>query len=174
MFTITWSSTVPPSRVQVATQRWLILVGLVGLTIIGTIPTLLPTTAYNRAVSGREAMIAWRISLVGIAAIGFSVRIPEAVGVGTVLVSAAGIPILRGILVRLWGRGRHKLTFLQITVGMVWLLGWGLIDGARVMVDGSMSGFSTLISGILPGSEIAPSPGFEPGTPGLGNRCSIP
>ena len=43
------------------------LVGLVGLTIIGTIPTFLPTTAYSRAVSGREALAALWMSLVGTA-----------------------------------------------------------------------------------------------------------
>src|SRR5690606_20888084 len=34
------------------------LLGLVGLTIVGTLPTFLPTIAHHRAVSGREAVVA--------------------------------------------------------------------------------------------------------------------
>jgi hypothetical protein len=175
MFTITWSSTIPPSRTQVATQRWLLiagagavlvgvtfgvssliwvggaaaaggvvllgsmiyasvrrsplrrfdlsarfylaafaaatlgiglgtimgaevansplanvrsvhahlsLVGLVGLTIIGAIPTLLPTSAYSRSVSGREAVIAWWAALIGTGAIAVGLWAPELVGAG--------------------------------------------------------------------------------------------
>ena len=235
MFTITWSSTVPPSRTQVATQRWLLiagvgsvlvgvtfgipaliwvggtgavagvvllgsmilasvrrsllrrfdlsarfylaafaagavgitlgtlmgagavggslpnvrlvhvhlnLVGLVGLTIIGTIPTLLPTTAYSRTVSGREAVIAWWAALAGTAAITLGLWVPELVGAGTVSIAVAGALILAGILRRLWDKGRHKLTFLQITMGTVWLIGWSLIDGVRVVIGDTTTHFS--------------------------------
>lgn len=235
MFTITWSSTVPPSRTLVATQRWLLvsgvgaalvgvtfdvpmlaglgggaavaglvllgslihasvrrsllhrfdlsarfyltafaagtlgiglgtmmgagvasdslanvrsvhahlnLVGLVGLTIIGTVPTLLPTTAYSRSVSGREAVIAWWLALVGIAAVTVGLWLPELVGAGTIFIAVAGVLILGGILGRLWDRGRRKLTFLQITIGTLWLIGWSLIDGFQVMIGEPMIHFS--------------------------------
>lgn len=235
MFTITWSSTVPPSRIQVATQRWLLiagvgsvlvgvtfgipaliwvggagavagvvllgsmilasvrrsllrrfdlsarfylaafaagavgitlgtlmgagavggslpnvrlvhihlnLVGLVGLTIIGTIPTLLPTTAYSRTVSGQEAVLAWWAALAGTAAIAVGLWVPELVGAGTISIAVAGAMILGGILGRLWDKGRRKLTFLQITLGTVWLIGWSLIDGVQVMTGDATTHFS--------------------------------
>ena len=235
MFTITWSSTVPPSSTQVATQRWLLvagvgavlvgvtvevallvwfggaavvvalvllgsmiyssvrksllrrfdlsarfyliafaagtvgitlgammgagvvsgslptgrlvhvhlnLVGFVGLTIIGTIPALLPTTAYSRSVSGREAVIAWWAALFGVGVIPVGLWAPELVGAGTITIALAGALILGGILRRLWDRGRHKLTFLQITVGTMWLIGWSLVDGARLMIGETMTHFS--------------------------------
>ncbi|MEX1209084.1 MAG: hypothetical protein WEE36_10875 [Acidimicrobiia bacterium] len=118
------------------------VVGLVGLTILGTIPTLLPTTAYNRAVSGREARVAWWVALLGTAAIGFGLWIPELVGAGTIAISVAGLLILGGILFRLGKRGLHKLAFLQITVGTLWLIGWGLVNGIRVADSGTMTMFS--------------------------------
>lgn len=118
------------------------LVGLVGLTIIGTIPTLLPTTAYSRAVSGREAVIAWFTALAGTASIAFGLWIPQLVGAGTVVVSVAGTLILVRIVSRLWDKGSHKVTFLQISIGTAWLLGWGLVDGIRVMSEGTMMPFS--------------------------------
>lgn len=118
------------------------VVGLVGLTILGTIPTLLPTTAYSRAVSGREAPIAWWVALLGTAAIGFGLWIPELVGAGTIAISVAGLLILGGILFRLGKRGLHKLAFLQITVGTLWLIGWGLVNGIRVADSGTMTMFS--------------------------------
>ncbi len=235
MFTITWSATIPPSRTQVATQRWLLiagvgaamvgvtfdlpplvlvgglaaiagvvllgwmifasvrrsllrrfdlsarfyltafaagtvgitlgtmmganmagsslstirlvhthlnLVGLVGLTIIGTIPTLLPTTAHSRAVSGREATVAWWAGLAGTVAILGGLWVPELVGVGTIYIATAGMLILGGILGRIWDRGRHKLTFLQITLGTMWLIGWAFIDGVRVISGETIAHFS--------------------------------
>jgi nitrite reductase (NO-forming) len=118
------------------------LVGLVGLTIIGTIPTLLPTTAYSRAVSGREAVVAWWLALASAVSIALGLWLPELVGVGTMGVAAAGGLILGGILSKLWDKGRHKLTFLQITGGTIWLVGWGLVDGWRVMSGDPITHFS--------------------------------
>lgn len=94
------------------------LVGLVGLTIIGTIPTLLPTTAYSRAVSGREALAAWWMCLAGTVSIALGLFVPELVGAGVLLVALAAALILGGILWRLWEKGRHKLTFLQSRRGL--------------------------------------------------------
>jgi nitrite reductase (NO-forming) len=79
----------------------LILVGLIGLTIIGTIPTLLPTTAYSRSVSGPEAVVSWWMALAGIGAIGASLLIPELAGARTISIAAAGALILGGIVWRL-------------------------------------------------------------------------
>ena len=58
------------------------------------------------------------------------------------LVALAAALILGGILLRLWEKGRHKLAFLQITTGTLWLIGWGVVDGMRVMTDGVMTPFS--------------------------------
>lgn len=118
------------------------LVGLVGLTIIGTIPTLLPTTANSRAVSGREARVAWWVAMVATVAIAMGLWVPELVGAGTIGVALAGTLILGGILYRLWDKGRHKLTFLQITIGTVWLIGWGMAEGISVVTSATMTHFS--------------------------------
>ncbi len=118
------------------------LVGLVGLTIIGTISTLLPTTAYSRSVSGREAVVGWWMAVPGPISIALGLWIPALVGVGTILIAVAGSLILGGIVWRLWEKGRHKLTFLQITMGTGWLVGWGLVDGTRVMIEGMITPFS--------------------------------
>ncbi len=235
MFTITWSSTVPPNRAKVSTQRWLLiagvgavlvgvttripslvlagglaaaiglillgwilysavrksllgrfdlsarfyltalaagavgvtlgtimgadpgtssdatvrlvhahlnLVGLVGLTIVGTIPTLLPTTAYSPAVSGREALVAWWVSTAAVVLIAAGLRVPELVGLGTIAVAFAAALILGEILRRLWKKGARRLAFLQITVGSLWLIGWALVDGVVVVSGGTVRPFS--------------------------------
>ncbi len=118
------------------------LVGLVGLTIIGTLPTLLPTTAYHRAVSGTEAVWAWRASVVGAVFMTGGVLVPRLVGAGSLLVAVAGLIILIGIVVRLPDEGRHKLPFLQITLGASWLLGWALADAISVLGSGTMPHFA--------------------------------
>lgn len=153
------------------------VVGLVGLTIIGTIPTLLPTTAYSRAVSGREAPIAWWVALVGAAAIFSGLWIPEFVGAGTIAISLAGLLILGGILLRLGRRGLRKLAYLQITVGTLWLIGWGLVDGIRVADSSTMTMFSgwtgaVVVSGVgqvLVGSLAYLAPVLR-GSPFVANR----
>lgn len=117
------------------------LVGLVGLTIIGTIPTLLPTTAYRRAVSGREAIVSLWFGLGGAFLIGVGIWRSELVGVGTILVGLSGGTLLTGILVRIWEEGRRKLAFLQITAGMTWLVAWALSDGIQVASTGQMRPF---------------------------------
>ena len=117
------------------------LVGLVGLTIIGTIPTLLPTTAYSPAVSGKEALVAWWMSLAGIVGITVGLWVPRMVGVGTLTVAAAGLLIVVGILRRLWVKGRRKVAFLQIAVGTIWLIAWAAADGAAVAASGTMTYF---------------------------------
>lgn len=118
------------------------LVGLVGLTIVGTIPTLLPTTAYSRAVSGREAVVAWWIALAGTVCIASGLGLPQMVGVGIIGIAAAATLILTGILARLRTEGRRKLTFLQVATGTLWLIGWGFGQGVMVTRTGTMTHFS--------------------------------
>lgn len=68
---------------------------------------------------------------------------------GTITIAVAGALILGGILSRLWDRGRHKLTFLQITIGTIWLIGWSLVDGAKVMIGEPMTHFSGWTAGVV-------------------------
>lgn len=153
------------------------LVGLVGLTIIGTIPTLLPTTAHSRAVSGREAVMAWWLGLSGVVAIALGLWVPEVVGVGTFAVAVAGMLTLGGIVYRLWDRGKHKLAFLQIAAGTSWLIGWGVADGVSVVSHGTLTGFSgwtaaVVFAGVgqaLAGSLVYLTPTLK-GSPFLDNR----
>ncbi len=110
------------------------LVGLIGLTIVGTIPTFLPTTAHHRSVSGREAVVAWWLCAAGAAAMtagltGSSVM----VGAGTVLAGTGAALILGGIVGRLWSKGRREPLFLQISAGVTWLIVWAMVDGIGLM-----------------------------------------
>ncbi len=114
------------------------LLGLVGLTIIGTIPTFLPTTAHHRAVSGREAVIAWWLALAGVIAIGAGLSAPAAiVGIGNLLVAASALLVLIGILARLWEKGSGRLPFLQVSLGVAWLAAWAIFDGVRILQSGA-------------------------------------
>lgn len=114
------------------------LLGLVGLTIIGTIPTFLPTTAHHRAVSGREALAAWWLALAGVVSIGAGLWAPAAlVGVGNLLIAASASLILTGILARLWEKGLKRLPFVQVTLGVVWLTVWAVLDGVGILHTGA-------------------------------------
>jgi nitrite reductase (NO-forming) len=112
------------------------LVGLVGLTIVGTLPTFLPTVAHHRAVSGREAVVAWWMAGTGAAAMvaGLWWGAPP-VGAGTLAVGTSAVLILGGILARLWDRGRRRLPFLQVAAGTGWLILWAAVDGIRLLGD---------------------------------------
>jgi nitrite reductase (NO-forming) len=118
------------------------LVGLVGFTIIGTIPTFLPTVAHHRAVSGREAIVGWWMCVA--AALAIAAGLPgadELVGVGTVLAGLGGLLILAGIEIRLWEKGRRKVPFLQVSAGMLWLGVWAVVDGIDLVAGGRMIPF---------------------------------
>ncbi|MEX1091835.1 MAG: hypothetical protein WEF28_01640 [Acidimicrobiia bacterium] len=118
------------------------LVGLVGFTIIGTIPTFLPTVAHHRAVSGKEAIVGWWMCVGAALAIPAGlIGPPELVGIGTVLAGFAGLLILGGIEVRLWSKGRKKVPFLQVSAGMLWLVVWALVDGIDLVTGGTMVPF---------------------------------
>lgn len=118
------------------------LLGLIGLTIIGTIPTFLATTAYHKAVSGKEARVGWYIGIAGVIAILGGLWWPELVGAGTIAIAVAGTSILVGIVVRLWERGRSRLAFLQISLGTSWLILWAFADGVGVLRGDLPTAFS--------------------------------
>ncbi|HUG32809.1 MAG TPA: hypothetical protein VMM14_07950 [Acidimicrobiia bacterium] len=111
--------------------------GLVGLTIIGTLPTFLPTTAHHRAVSGSEAIVAWWLGLPGVVLIGAGLWAPALVGVGSLLIAASALLVLSGILTRLWAKGSQRLPFVQVTLGVIWLSVWAIFDGVGVLQTGT-------------------------------------
>jgi nitrite reductase (NO-forming) len=111
------------------------LVGLVGFTIIGTIPTFLPTMAHNRAVSGREAIVGWWLCIAAAALMLAGLVSPaKVVGAGNILAGIAGLLILVGIEVRLWSKGRHQVPFLQVSAGTAWLIVWAFVDGTNLLL----------------------------------------
>jgi len=111
------------------------LVGLVGFSIIGTIPTFLPTVAHNRAVSGREAIVGWWLCVAAAALMLMGLVAPAVlVGAGTVLTGIAGLLILVGIEIRLWSKGRRQVPFLQVSAGTAWLIVWAFVDGTRLVL----------------------------------------
>lgn len=82
------------------------------------------------------------MSAAGVVVIVMGLWASQLVGAGTLNVAVAGTLILGGILQRFWDKGRHKLTFLQITLGTLWLLGWGLVDGISVVTGETLTPFS--------------------------------
>ncbi|MEX2322432.1 MAG: hypothetical protein WEA29_01510 [Acidimicrobiia bacterium] len=103
------------------------LIGLVGFTIVGTLPTILPTTVRHPMVSGKEAVSAWWGSAAAAVAMASGmVSGPVPVGVGVALAAVAGAAILGGIVGRL-GIGkvaRAGFPALMIATGAGWLLAW--------------------------------------------------
>ena len=132
----------PYARVRLVHYH-LNLVGLVGFTIIGTLPTFLPTVAHHRAVSGREAMVAWWLCVAaGIAFFsGLFAPLPV-VGAGSALVALAAVLVLGGVVGRLWQMGRGKMAFLQISAGVVWLISWAAIDAYALLIGDGFAPFS--------------------------------
>jgi len=115
------------------------LVGMVGFTMLGTLPTLLPTTVRHPMVSGREAIIGFWCCT---AAFGWFVSGvflgPAAVGVGCALVGVAALLILFGIVLRLGvvriaGAG---FAALMIATGSLWLTGWVGYQAFSLIADG--------------------------------------
>lgn len=120
------------------------LLGLVGLTIVGTLPTFLPTVAHHRAVSGREARAAWWLGVGGVAVIALGLVFGVvAVGSGTLIIGVAAGSMLAGIVARLWEKGRVRLPFLQVSLGVAWLIAWTVVEGIRLLTDGPPPSFST-------------------------------
>lgn len=132
----------PYARVRLAHYH-LNLVGLVGFTIIGTLPTFLPTVAHHRAVSGREAIVGWWLCVAAGIAFLSGLFAPQAVvGLGSALAALAAALVLSGVVARLWRIGRGKLAFLQITAGVVWLISWAVTDAFALLVDNGLAPFS--------------------------------
>lgn len=121
------------------------LIGLVGFTIFGTLPTLLPTTARHPMVSGREAIVAFWLAVGAAAAMAVGIGVgPEMVGAGAALAAGSGTLVLAGILARL-GPGlilRSSFPGLLITSGTVWILGW-CVHQAAVLLGGGHTVFRT-------------------------------
>lgn len=116
------------------------LVGMVGFTIIGTLPTILPTFARHRSVSGREALTGWWLTCAAAGAMTAGVFLGHGViGVGVITTALALIIVLGGVVVRLGSRGlQGRLAYVQVVLGCVWLVAWALVDGAR-LVAGDLS-----------------------------------
>jgi nitrite reductase (NO-forming) len=119
------------------------LVGLVGFTIIGTLPTFLPTVAHHRAVSGREAMVAWWLCIAaGLAFLSGLFAPPAVIGVGSALAALAAALVLGGVVGRLWQKGRGRMAFLQIGAGVVWLVSWAVLDAYALLVGDGFAPFN--------------------------------
>ena len=116
------------------------LVGLVGFTIVGTLPTILATFAHHKAVSGVEAKVSWWLAVLAAVLIGSGLVFGRAsVGIGTAVAGSALFLILAGVLLRLGKRGLEGgLPYLQVAIGSVWLGAWAVIEGIR------------LVSGLIP------------------------
>lgn len=115
------------------------LVGIVGFTILGTLPTLLPTTVRHRMVSGREAVVGFWCCAVafGLFASGGYLG-PMAVGVGCAFAAVAAVLILGGIVIRL-GVSRvisGGFAALLIATGSIWLTGWLGYQAFSLIGDG--------------------------------------
>lgn len=110
------------------------LVGLVGFTIIGTIPTFMATVVHHRSVSGKEAIAAWWLCLASALSMVAGLLGPGwLVGAGAILAAGAAATMLAGIIARLWEKGRQNLQFLQVGIGVAWLMVWCLVDGVTLV-----------------------------------------
>ena len=110
------------------------LVGLIGFTIVGTLPTILATFAHHRVVSGNEARVAWWLSVAAAALIAGGLFVPSLVGAGTLVAAIATVLILTGVVVRLRRRGlKGGLPYYQVTIGTAWLIAWGIVEGIGVL-----------------------------------------
>lgn len=120
------------------------LAGLVGFTIIGTLPTILATFAHHRAVSGREAVYAWfacvASAVLFVTGIFFGV-LP--IGIGMLAVASAAATILVGIWLRLGKRGlKGGLPYYMVTAGVIWLIIWAVVDGIALLSGSGLPPFS--------------------------------
>lgn len=120
------------------------LVGLIGFTIVGTLPTLLATLAHHRAVSGTEARWAWWLCLAAAVLMAAGLVAPSwVVGVGALLAGAAAITVIVGIGLRLGARGwKAGLSYWQVVLGVIWLTAWIVVDGVGIILDMALPPFS--------------------------------
>lgn len=126
-------------------------VGLIGLTIIGTLPTILPTFAHHRVVSGREARIGWWLAVLAVVLMGAGlVAGTVAVGFGTLAAAGSLSVILMGIVGRLGRRGLEGgLAYYQVVLGSLWLVLWAVIDGVRLIGGSGEGPFSEWTSAVV-------------------------
>jgi nitrite reductase (NO-forming) len=124
------------------------LVGFIGFTIIGTLPTILPTFAHHRAVSGTEAKAAWILAIGAGTAMTAGLLLGEpAVGFGTLLAAGALLTILTGVVVRLGKTGlRGGLPYFQVVAGSIWLAVWAVVDATRLFTDQAVPPFDRWIA----------------------------
>jgi nitrite reductase (NO-forming) len=127
------------------------LVGLVGLTIVGTLPTILPTFAHHRAVSGAEARVAWWLSLVAVVSIASGMLLgAPAAGAGTIMAGFSLALILAGVVGRLRRRGLEGgLPYLQVGLGSIWLAVWAGVDGIGLLAGSIPAHFSASTAAVV-------------------------
>jgi nitrite reductase (NO-forming) len=127
------------------------VIGLVGFTIIGTIPTLLVTFAHRGIVSGREAAAAWWMCLGSAILIAAGLWTTDSVvGIGALLAAAAFVVVTAGIALRLgsvgWSAG---LSYWQVILGIGWLTAWMVIDGIGLIARSPLSNFATVTAAAI-------------------------
>ena len=124
---------------MVVVHAHLNLVGLIGFSITGSLPTFLPTLAHHRAVSGDEAIAGLWLAVAATLAMAAGVFFgPGSVGVGVGVSGLAMAVVLAGALLRLGWRGADLggLAYLQVALGSGWLVVWALVDAVRLLDDG--------------------------------------
>ena len=124
----------------VAVHAHLNIVGLIGFTITGTLPTFLPTLARHRAVSGAEALAA--LVLAGLSALAIAAGLlwgPTSIATGVALAGLSMALVLAGALWRLGrqGAGTGGLAYAHVATGCVWLVVWSVVDAAGLALDGA-------------------------------------
>ena len=108
------------------------LIGLIGFTIVGTLPTILPTFAHHRVVSGAEARVGWWLSFAAAGLLTAGLLEPWLVWLGAMTAGVAALIVLAGIILRLGRRGLEGgLSYLQVSIGVVWLVTWTFVDGSN-------------------------------------------
>ena len=124
------------------------LVGFIGFTIIGTLPTILPTFAHHRSVTGSEAKAAWALAIAAAAAMASGLFLGTwLVAIGTLCAATALLTILTGVVVRLGKTGlRGGLPYFQVVAGSIWLAIWAIVDAFRLFTDQAVPPFGRWIA----------------------------
>lgn len=112
------------------------VVGLVGFTIVGTLPTILPTMVRHKMVSGREAVFGFWGSAAALTVMAAGTLAgPVVVGIGCGLAGVGSAATLVGIVVRLGVPKVLKsgLPALLVTSGSLWLIGWVFVESITLI-----------------------------------------